>query len=70
MGISPDRGENQREKSKVSPLPLSPYYTMPDYDQGHYSVCTDPRLCRPLANPGCTYASHFTSTVILEVKVE
>ena len=43
---------------------------MPDYDQGHHSVCTDPTLHRPLADPGCTYASCFTSMVTVEVKVE
>ena len=68
--ISPDRGENQREKSKVSPLLVSPYYTRPNYNQGHYLVCTDPALCRPLTNPGCTYTSCFTSAVTPEVKVD
>ena len=63
MGISPDRGENQREKSKVSLLPVSPYYTTPDYTQGHYSVHTDPALHGPLTDPGCMYMSYFTSTV-------
>ena len=63
-------GENQREKSKVSPLLVSPCHTMPDYNQGHYSVHTEPSLCGPLTNPGCTYTSCFTSMVTLEVKVE
>ena len=44
-----------KEKFKVSPLLVSPYYTMPDYDQDHYSVCTDPALCGPLTKPGCRY---------------
>ena len=65
-----DRGENQREKSKVSPLPVSTYYATPNYDQGYYSVCTDPALCGPLTDPGCMYMSYFTSTVTSEVKVE
>ena len=65
-----DRGENQREKSKVSPLLVSPYYTTPDYAQGHYPVCTDPALHRFLTYPGWMYASYFTSMVTLEVKVE
>ena len=65
-----DRGGNQGEKSKVSPLPVSPYYTMPDYNQGHYLMYTDPALCGPLTNSGCTYTSCFTSVVTLEVKVE
>ena len=43
---------------------------MPNYAQGHYSVHTDPALCGPLTDPGCTYASYFTSMVTLEVKVE
>ena len=68
--ISPDRGENQREKSKVFPLLVSPYYTTPNYTQGHYSVCTDPALCGPLTDPGCMYTSYFTSMVTPEVKVE
>ena len=65
-----DRGENQREKSNVSQLPVSPYYTTLDYTHGHYLVCTDPALCRPLTDSGCMYVSYFTSTVTLEVKVE
>ena len=65
-----DRGENQREKSKVSPLLVSPYHTTPDYAQGHYPVCTDPALHRFLTDPGQMYASYFTSMVTLEVKVE
>ena len=69
-GISLDRGENQREKSKVSPLLVSPYYTTPSYAQGHYSVCTDPALHGPLTNPGCTYMNYFTTTVTPEVKVK
>ena len=69
-GISPDRGENQREKSKVSLLPVSPYYTTLSCDRTHYLVCTDPTLHGPLTNSGCTYASYFTSTVTLEVKAE
>ena len=63
-------GENQNENSKVSPLPVSPYYTTPDCTQGHYSVYTDPALCGPLTDSGCTYVSYFTSMVTLEVKVE
>ena len=70
MIMQADRGENQREKSKVSPLPVSPYYTTPDYTQGHYLVHTHPALHGPLTNPGCMYTSYFTSTVTLEVKVE
>ena len=69
-GISPDRGENQREKSKVFLLPVSLYYTTLDYTQGHYSVRTDPALHRPLTDPGCTCMSYFTSMVTPEVKVE
>ena len=65
-----DRGENQREKSKVSPLPVSPYYTTLSCTWTHYLVRTDPMLHRPLTDSGCTYASYFTSTVTLEVKVE
>ena len=49
---------------------MSPYYTTPDYTQGHYSVHTDPALCRPLTDPGCTHTSYFTSMVAPEVKVE
>ena len=49
---------------------MSPYYTTPDYAQGHYSVHTDPALCGPLTDPGCMYMSYFTSTVTPEVKVE
>ena len=33
-----DRGENQREKSKVSPLPVSPYYTTLSCTRTHYLV--------------------------------
>ena len=69
-GISPDRGENQREKSKVSPLPVSPYYTTLSCAWTHYLVRTDPTLCRPLTDSECMYASYFTSVVTLEVKVE
>ena len=69
-GISPDRGENQREKSKVSLLPVSPYYTTLSCDRTHYLVHTDPTLWGPLTNSGCMYASYFTSTVTPEVKVE
>ena len=69
-GISPDRGENQREKSKVSPLPVSPYYTTLSCTQTHYSVRTDPPLRGPLTDSGCTYASYFTSAVTPEVKAE
>ena len=68
--ISPDRGENQREKSKVSPLPVSPYYTTLNCAWTPYLVCTDPMLHGPLTDSGCTYASYFTSTVTPEVKVE
>ena len=68
--ISPDRGENQREKSKVSPLLVSPYYTTLDCARTHYLVRTDPTLRRPLTDSGCTYTSYFTSMVTLEVKVE
>ena len=49
---------------------MSPYYTTLDCAQGHYSVCTDPALCRPLTNSGCMYTSYFTSMVTVEVKVE
>ena len=69
-GISPDRGENQREKSKVSPLPVSPYHTTLSCAQTHYLVRTDPMLRGPLTNSRCMYASYFTSAVNLEVKVE
>ena len=65
-----DRGENQREKPKVSPLPVSPYYTTLDHAQTHYLVCTDPTLCEPLTDSGCMYTSCFTFAVTLEVKVE
>ena len=65
-----DRGENQREKSKVSPLPVSPYYTTLSCTQTHYLVHTDPMLHRPLIDSGCTYTSYFTSMVTLEVKAE
>ena len=65
-----DRGENQREKSKVSPLPVSPYYTTLYSAQTHYLVHTDPTLCGPLTDSGCMYASYFTSMVTLEVKAE
>ena len=64
------RGENQREKSKVSALPVSPYYTTLDCAQTHYLVHNDPMLRGPLTDPGCTYASYFTSAVTLEVKAE
>ena len=70
MGILPDRGENQREKSKVSPLPVSPYYTTLDCTRTNYLGCTDPTLRGPLTDSGCMYASYFTSTVTLEVKAE
>ena len=69
-GISPDRGENQREKSKVSLLPVSPYYTTLSCTWTHYLVHTDPTLHGPLTDSGCTYASYFTSAVTPEVKVE
>ena len=69
-GISPDRGENQREKSKVSLLPVSPYYTTLGCAQTHYLVCTDPMLRGPLTDSGCMYASYFTSAVTPEVKAE
>ena len=60
-----------REKSlRFSPLPVSPYYTILDCTQGHYSVHTDPALCGPLTDSGCMYAGYFTSTVTPEVKVE
>ena len=49
---------------------MSPYYTTLDCTQGHYSVHTDPALCGPLIDSGCTYASYFTPTVTPEVKVE
>ena len=65
-----DRGENQREKSKVSPLLVSPYYTTLDCARTSYLVHTDPMLCGPLTDSGCMYASYFTSAVTLEVKVE
>ena len=65
-----DKGENQREKSKVPPLPASPYYTTLDYDQGHHSVHTDPALHGSLTDPGCSYPSCFTSKAAPEVKVE
>ena len=65
-----DRGENQREKSKVSPLLVSPYYTTLSHAWTHYLVRTDPMLHGPLTNSGCTYASYFTSAVTPEVKVE
>ena len=55
-GLSPDRGENQRKKSKVSPLLVSPDYTTLNCTQGHYSVCTGPVLCGPLTNSGCMYS--------------
>ena len=69
-GISPDRGENLREKSKVFPLPVSPYYTTLNCAQTHYLVHTDPMLHRPLTDSGSMYASYFTFMVIPEVKVE
>ena len=69
-GISPDRGENQREKSKVSLLLVSPYYTTLSCTWTHYLVRTDPTLHGPLIDSGCTYASYFTSAVTLEVKAE
>ena len=69
-GISTDRGENQREKFKVSLLPVSPYYTTLSCAWTHYLVRTDPTLRRPLTDSGCTYASYFTSTVTPEVKAE
>ena len=37
-----DTGENQREKSKVSLLPVSPYYTTLSCAWTHYLVRTDP----------------------------
>ena len=40
--ISPDRGEYQREESKVPIASL--YYTMLDCNQGHHSVPTNPAL--------------------------
>ena len=70
MGISPDRGVNQREKSKVSLLPVSPYYTTLSCAGTYYLVRTDPTLCGPLTDSGCTYTSYFTSAVTPEVKVE
>ena len=69
-GISPDRGENQREKSKVSPLPVSPCFTTLSCAWTHYLVHTDPMLRGPLTDSGCTYASHFTSAVTPEVEAE
>ena len=63
-------GENQREKSKVSLLPVSPYYTTPGCTRTHYLVRTDPMLRGPLTDSGCTYASYFTFAVTLEVKAE
>ena len=33
-------------------------------------MCTDPALHGPLTDPGCSYASCFTSKVAPEVKVE
>ena len=51
--ISPDRGENQREKSKVSLLPVSPYYTTLGCARTHYLVRTDPMLHGPLTDSGC-----------------
>ena len=63
-------GKNQREKSKVPPLPVSLYYTMLDYNQGHHSVPTNPALHRSLINPGCSYLSCFTSEAAPEVKAE
>ena len=65
-----DRGENQREKSKVSILPVSPYYTMLSCARTHYLVHTDPMLRGPLTDSGCMCASYFTSTVTLEEKAE
>ena len=65
-----DRGENQREKSKVSLLLVSPYYTTLSCTWTHYPVCTDPTLHGPLTDSGCMYASYFKCTVTLEVKVE
>ena len=65
-----DRGENQREKSNVSLLPVSPYYTTLGCTRTHYLVCTDPMLHGPLTDSGCTYAGFFTSVVTPEVKVE
>ena len=59
-----------REKSKVSLLPVSPYYTTLGCTQTHCLVHTDPTLRRPLTNSGCTYASYFTSPVTPEVKAE
>ena len=49
---------------------MSPYYTTLSCAQTHYLVHTDPMLCGPLTDSGCTYTSYFTSTVTLEVKVE
>ena len=63
------RGKPER-KSKVSSLPVSPYYTTLDCTWTHYSVRTDPTLCGPLTDSGCMYASYFTSMVTPEVKVE
>ena len=49
---------------------MSLYYTTPNYTQGHYSVHTDPALCRPLTDPEYMYMSYFTSMITPEVKVE
>ena len=49
---------------------MSPYYTTLSCAWTHYLVLTDPMLCGPLTDSGCTYASYFTSTVTPEVKVE
>ena len=68
LNYTADRGENQREKSKVSLLPVSTYYTTLSCTRTHYFVHTDPMLHRPLTDSGCTYTSYFTSTVTLGVK--
>ena len=65
-----DRGENQREKSKVSPLPVNPCYTTLNCTWTHYLVHTDPMPYGPLTDSGCMYASYFTSMVTSEVKAE
>ena len=64
--ISPDRGENQREKSKV-PTASEPvlYYA---WLQSGPSIGTHwPALHRSLTNPGCLYTNCFPSKAALEV---
>ena len=65
-----DRGENQTEKSKVFPLPVSPYHTTLNCTWTHNLGHADPMLCGPLTDSGCTYASYFTFAVTPEVKAE